>query len=324
MYPMLREGVSIGIFRYEGSDDLHYYIENEDGDEFEITKVLYSALIKADGTAPLNLPQRGKDIIPKLKRNKLIRTSRFVRDEGLFNRFIVFPISEKSSHWKVLWKALNAALPIASILLFIFAIHLKCESVSDTGYDFDHVIYYTMILVSLFLHEIGHLISGLAYGYKISDMGILLFGIFPIGAYVAHEDKKDATNKEKMQFALAGIEMNILIASVYLLISLTYYPLSLTMISVANVNVILAAINLLPAAGLDGESALSALCGTKSISKLAKKFLVDRKYRKKLFKAGLPGCVCICIFAITLLSMVLLRLLIGLDILFVLISLLCR
>ncbi len=321
MYPMLREGVSIGTFRYEGSEDLHYYIENEDGDEFEISKVLYRALLKADGTAPLNLPQRGKDIIPKLKQHKLIRTSRFVRDKGLFNRFIVFPISEKCSQWEVLWTALNAALPVASILLFIFAIHLKFESVSDTGYDFDQVIYYSMILASLFLHEVGHLVSGLAYGYKISDMGILLFGIFPIGAYVAHEDKQDATNKEKIQFALAGIEMNILIASVCLLISLTYYPLSLTMISVANVNVVLAGINLLPATGLDGESALSALCGVKSISELAQKCFANKKYRKKLFRSGVSGYACVCIFAITFFAKVLVWLLIGLDAISLLIGL---
>ena len=37
MYPVLKEGVSIGTFQYEGSDTTHYYIENADGEEFEIS-----------------------------------------------------------------------------------------------------------------------------------------------------------------------------------------------------------------------------------------------------------------------------------------------
>lgn len=31
MYPVLKEGVSIGTFQYEGSDATHYFIENADG-----------------------------------------------------------------------------------------------------------------------------------------------------------------------------------------------------------------------------------------------------------------------------------------------------
>ena len=42
MYPVLKEGVSIGTFRYEGSDATHYYIENADGVEFEISRRLWA------------------------------------------------------------------------------------------------------------------------------------------------------------------------------------------------------------------------------------------------------------------------------------------
>ena len=49
MYPVLKEGVSVGSFRYEGSDTIHYYIENADGEEFEITIVGVNNTI---GTSP--------------------------------------------------------------------------------------------------------------------------------------------------------------------------------------------------------------------------------------------------------------------------------
>ena len=185
---------------------------------------------------------------------------------------------------------------------------------TDTGYYFSWWLYYGLLLCSLALHEVGHLVAGLTYGYKISDTGILLLGIIPIGAYVAYEDKKDASKSEKVQFALVGVEMNLLIAGIFLLIAMQYYPLSLVLVSVANINIVLAGINLLPASGLDGESALSAVFGVNSISEVAKKCLLNKKRRQKLLRSGFFGYVCCCIFAFTLISKFILWLLIGLDI----------
>lgn len=314
MYPVLKEGVSIGTFQYEGSDINHYYIENADGEEFEISHRLWDALLQADGTRPLNLPDNGRRILPKLKKNGLVRTSRFVQDDGIFNRFILFPIANRMQASRLVFKAINAALPAVSILIFAIGIYATASEGEDSGYNFSWWLYYGLIALSLAFHELGHLVAGLAYGYKINDTGILLLGIIPLGAYIAHEDKKDATKAEKMQFALAGVEVNLLIAGICLLLATQYYQWSLTMLSVANVNVILAGVNLLPASGLDGESALSAVCGINSISEVARKWLTNKNHRQKLLRAGLPGYACFCVFSITLISKVILWLLIGLDV----------
>lgn len=279
MYPVLKEGVSIGTFKFEGSDTTHYYIENADGEEFEISRRLCDALLKADGTHPLDLPDNGRRVLPKLKRHGLVRTSRFVQDDGLFNRFILFPIGNRLQAGKLIFKALNAALPAVAILIFAIGIYVTTSDGEGSGYNFSWWLYYGLIALSLALHELGHLVAGLAYGYKISDTGILLLGIIPLGAYVAHEDKKDATKAEKIQFALAGVEVNLLIAGICLLLAMQSYQWSLTMFSVANVNVILAGENLLPVSGLDGESALSAACGIDSIGEVARKWLTNKKRR---------------------------------------------
>lgn len=313
MYPMLKEGVSLGTFRYVGSEKIHYYAENEDGCEFEISRAVYCALINADGTAPLRLPKNGRNIIPRLKQNKLIRTSRFVRDKGIINRFIIFPVSNELSKWSKVWKSINAVLPVISIATFITAVLLRIKSEFPIGHDFNQSFYYLMLLFSLALHEIGHLISGLAYNYKISDTGILLLGIFPIGAYIAHSEKNDATREEKIQFSLAGVEMNLLLASVFLLFSLVSSSLSMTMVSIANVNVVLAGINLLPVSGLDGEQALSALFEVSSISAFAKKCLKNKKQRRQLFRSGITGYACLPIFGFVVLSQYAFLLLLILD-----------
>ena len=59
MYPMLKEGITIGTFSYEGSDETHYFVENGEGEEFEIRYELYRALVHADGTKPLRLRNCG-------------------------------------------------------------------------------------------------------------------------------------------------------------------------------------------------------------------------------------------------------------------------
>lgn len=317
MYPVLKEGVSIGTFQYEGSDATHYFIENADGEEFEISRRLWDALLKADGTRPLDLPDNGRRILPKLKRHGLVRTSRFVQDNGLFNRFILFPIGNRLQAGRLVFKALNAALPAVSILAFAISVYVTASEGAESGDSFSWWLYYALIVLSLALHELGHLVAGVAYGYKISDTGILLLGIIPFGAYVAHEDKKDATKAEKIQFALAGVEVNLLMAGICLILAMQSYQWSRTMFSVANVNVILAGVNLLPASGLDGESSLSAMCGVDSISEVARKWLTNKKCRKKLLRAGLPGYACFCFFSVTMISKVILWLLIGLDVVLV-------
>lgn len=314
MYPVLREGVSIGIFQYEGSDTTHYYIENADGEQFEISHRLWYALHQADGTHPLNLPNNGSWVLPKLKRLGLVRTSRFVRDDGMFNRFILFQIGNRYQNISLICKVINAALPLVSVLIFTIGIYLMNSNGANIGYYFNQWLYYGLLICSLALHEVGHLVAGLAYGYKISDTGILLLGIIPIGAYVAHEDKKDASRSEKVQFALAGVEMNLLIAGICLLMAMQCYSLSLVLVSIANINVVLAAINLLPASGLDGESALSAVFGVNSISEIAIKCILNKEHRHKLLHSGFPGYACFCIFAITMISKVVLWILIGLDV----------
>ncbi len=246
MYPVLKEGVSIGTFQYEGSDAIHYYIENADGNEFEISYRLWDALLKADSTRPLNLPDNGRRILPKLKRHGLVRTSRFVPDDGLFNRFILFSIGNRLQTKGLVFRALNAALPTVSILTFAIGVYVTTLEGAESGYNFSWWLYYGLIVLSLALHELGHLVAGVAYGYKISDIGILLLGIIPFEAYVAHENKVDVTKAEKIQFALAGVEANLLMAGICLLLAMQSYQWSRTLFYVANVNVILACVNLLP------------------------------------------------------------------------------
>ena len=311
MHPILHEGVSIGTFQYEGSSAVHFYVKNDVGDEFEIGSSLCSALLKADGTMPLDLPDKGRRLIPKLKKHRIIRTSRFVKGPGLINRFILFPIRSKGNQCRSLFKVIHSVLPVIAMILFFTGVLLTNTSKAEAGNGFNWWLYYGLALASVALHEAGHLTAGLAYGYEMSDTGILLLGILPIGAYVAAREKKNASKAERILFALAGIAVNLMLAGICLIVAQMFYPLSFTLTTVANVNVLLAGINLLPTSGLDGEAALSAVFDVASISKAAVNWLESGKRRRVLFHSGVPGYACLCVFGITLLSKLALWLIIA-------------
>ena len=314
MYPMLREGVSMGTFTFEGSDDEHYYIENADGDEFEINSRLYNALLKADGTKPLDLPERGRSILPSLKKNGLVQTSRFVND-GVLNRFILKKFGKFSRSTIHACKMFNKLLPFATVLLFAMGIVLMLNVKRRVSFGFDFPFHLILVYVSVALHELGHLTAGIAYGYHITDAGVLLLWRVPIGGYVAHDENKHVTDLQRMQFSLAGVEMNILMAGILLIAAAASSRLSLTFVSAANVNVVLAIVNgLIPSFGLDGESALSALLGVKSIYELSKKWLKGKNKRRKLLKAGFPGVLCFGFFSIVYLSKILVWVYLGLNV----------
>ena len=37
-------------------------------------------------------------------------------------------------------------------------------------------------------HEIGHMNTGIAYGYRVCSVGVLLLVFFPLGAYVSYNE----------------------------------------------------------------------------------------------------------------------------------------
>lgn len=110
----------------------------------------------------------GSRVLPKLKRLGLARTSRFVRDDGIFNKFILLPIGIRSQKTRLICRAINAALPVVSALIFAISVFLMKSNSTDTGYHFSWWLYYDLLVCSLVLHEVGHLVAGLACGYKKS------------------------------------------------------------------------------------------------------------------------------------------------------------
>lgn len=310
IHPRLRDGASIGTFTYKGSSEKHYFVENELEERFEISYRVYKELMNADGTHPVHL---SKSLVDKMKQEKILTTSRYVF-EGIISRFVLIPLGGNIARFQPICRWVNVALPLLATLLFAVAVSVKQRYAHSSNSDLNVILYYMLIIFSLLLHEIGHCISGIAYGYSFTDLGILLLGVLPIGAYVSHEDKQDVNRSSLVQFSLAGIEASVLMAAVCLMLSIQSSPLDTTFAMVANINVFLALLNLLPGSGLDGESALSACLGME-IGEDARKFLRSRRFRRQKYKSGRLGCSHIALYAIYYIASAVVGLLIVADIL---------
>jgi len=82
------------------------------------------------------------------------------------------------------------------------------------------------LIVLLVSHEFCHGILARVHGIKVKSMGLLTFGIIPIGAFVEPDDKQleKRRSEEKMRVYTMGSFANIVIAgiSVLLLIGLSF------------------------------------------------------------------------------------------------------
>lgn len=163
------------------------------------------------------------------------------------------------------------------------------------------------------LHEAGHLLAAISAGQKIDHIGITFWSIIPTGAYVSVDDKINSRKSEQMQFILAGIEVNLLFTGICLILIGRHYDWAYKLVDIAVINIILIIGNIVPIPGLDGEAALSILCGVSSIGKVAQKSLFDKKRRQRLLRTGWSGYVCFFIFCLVMFSRVIPLLLILLE-----------
>lgn len=290
MHPDLGKDVELGTYQYEGSDVTYYYAKNAEGKEFTLPRRVWEALMKADGTAPLDLPNQGKALLPKLERDGLVRTSRFAREDGPFNRFVLFVFKKKEPRRvPKIWKGADLLFSVLAFVSFAIGFSL----VMRKGMVFDGTVnlplYVAAILIALVLHEVAHALVGKAHGYELQEVGLLLYKIFPCGAYVANYERENEPQWGRFRLFSAGLEMNFFLAGIFYILAAKGGARSTDLFGIGYLNALLAVGNAFPLSGIDGEGALSALCGVESIQKLARKTLFSPRKRKRLLRGGLLG-----------------------------------
>ena len=214
-------------------------------------------------------------------------------DGKRYDVLVLFTFGDKVRKARPLCKLINAVLPASSILTFIIGVVLLFWQNSGRipMDDYSLLLYYALVLTSLFVHEAAHLISAIAFGYPVSEAGVIFYlKIFPACLYVGHGRKKNA-------------KANLLATGLFLLTAVLWDEQNATFFTAAITNICIIIANLIPAKGLedDGEVALNNLFEVKSIYPVAKKCVRSKKRRRKLIRsAGLAGIACIALFRLIL------------------------
>lgn len=316
MYPRLQEGATLGYFTCGDDSRRRYFVVDKNERRFEISYAVYQELSRADGTHPVRLSDR---LLKQLKERKLLSTSRFLFD-GVFNRFILFPIGPRVRRFRPICRILNGVLPSLTMVLFALSLVMMRGSFSFPFRQIPLPAYILLMVFSLLAHEFAHLIAGISYGFRFSEMGLILLGIFPFGAYVSYFDKKHVKSSARVQLSLAGIEANLLLGSLFLLLSMYRSPLDAFFFTGSYMNFFFAAFNLIPASGLDGCAAFGALLGFRNIGQFSKLFFKDRGFRRRVLQAGPRGCLCAVSFCVNWLANAIFILFLVFDLIFLVLS----
>jgi len=82
------------------------------------------------------------------------------------------------------------------------------------------------LAILLIIHEFSHGVLARIAKVKLKSVGVLLFGIIPLGAYVEADEKelKNLTKEKKERMLIAGISSNILASIIFFVIMIVLLP----------------------------------------------------------------------------------------------------
>lgn len=251
----------------------------------------------------------------------MLRTPGRIQSLGSTKMYTLF-IPQKLRRTKsFIPKILNFLLYTSCIPVFITGIVNFMDSEAICNYAHIWLGNLVGLLIGVVAHELSHANSCLSYNGTWMELGVMWSGIFP-GAYVMIDDSRIKKKLQKVQINLAGIEMNLLLAGVFLTLSSSRLVQQSMFEEFAGAfyyagfqNVFLALINITFYEGFDGEHAISILLGKSSVVEDAKKsiaILLDYGKGKKYWQErGITnGMANICTGAIILCSQLILPLVI--------------
>lgn len=283
-----------------------YRVENVlTEDIFEFDAVTYRFLKCLDGnTNPKKIGRRlGVDVdelMDFFDMNLLIRTDGKELLSGTSNKLVTCYVPAKKRTNSIIPKLLNRALVLAWLPIFSCGVERYCYKTFYMNDDYMVIGYLFALLVGLVLHEVAHAVACLAYGGYFFEAGIMP-SIFSPGAYVLIDYQKIKSKFKKIQITAAGVEMNMLLAGVFLILSSYFEALSGFFFMAAFTNIILAIMNLSCVNGFDGCTIMFELLGIEGGMDRVRSLLRNVPVKSKEHKpsvAVVATCVVLQVFQI--------------------------
>lgn len=234
------------------------------------------------------LKQKDVDLILARLRNKdIIRDNRFLC-KSVFALLVTVWRPKVSIKTRLIAFILNTMLVITWFPTILFSAFNFFNSYSDINIDYLIIGGFIGVIVGLIFHELGHMIACLSYGGKVYELGIMLRCFLP-GAYVLINEKNIKSTIKKIQINAVGVEMNFLLAGLFLFLSSKIYLLSGFFLGAAINNIFLGVLNLTFINGFDGVKILSEIFGVDDLVQRSKDILSSSFRIKRLYHNGIIG-----------------------------------
>lgn len=316
MYPLIREGVQVGTYEDEETGETGYFAENADGESFDLGEDVYRLLMLADGRHDFyaqGLPAEDTaDILRQLEECHLVFTRR-LRLGFPFGRLVLVLVGDRAARLRRPCAFFNRLLPYACLLLCLAGAFSLRSALNPAFLKIPLLLTLLLFAGAVILHELGHFCAAVAYGCPVTDIGILLLGILPVGAYVS-QTQESPRRLHRLQNSLAGLEVNFALAGLFAMLSRLPGQTGLVFSAACIWNLVLGGSNLLPAAGLDGEEALSILLGVPSFGEFALNALRNPESRRMMLRGGVRGWFWLAVCLLQLLCRVLVVLLFAIGV----------
>ena len=186
----------------------------------------------------------------------------------------------------------NGLILISWLPLLAFSIFYFFNNLYDLSADYIILGSFVGLFIGMVMHELGHMCGCLAYGGRIFEIGIGIQFLLPC-AYVLMNESRIKTRMKRIQVSAAGVEMNFLLAAIFLMLSARLVPLSGFFLGASIQNAFLALLNLTFIDGFDGTAIMGELLGVDSLIEKSRKVTKSKLRRKRLKRNGISGMITI-------------------------------
>lgn len=273
-------------------------------DEYLIIDLLYDQKIETDADTvwfarqldgkrnPYEIGRQrpGLDVsllLDELEAEHIIRDKRFLSKFFLYLLVTVWK-PRVTTGLRLLAFFVNGLLLVSWLPLLAFSIYFAVNNLYNLSGDYIVLGTFFGLAVGMVMHELGHMFACLAYGGRVFEVGVMLQFLLP-GAYVLLNSSNIKKRMRRIQVSAAGVEMNFMLAAVFLILTVPFANLSGFFLGAAIQNAFLGFINLTFVNGFDGMAIMSELLGTDELMDKVKSIIKSKRKRNRLLNDGVSG-----------------------------------
>ena len=226
-------------------------------------------------------------LVSELESENIIREKNFLSKSPL-NLLVTVWSPRVTLKLQIISFFLIGLLLISWFPLLVFSVYYFIFNLYDLSLNYITIGSFTGLFIGMILHELGHMVACLGYGGRVFEVGIMFQFLLP-GAYVLLNESNIKKRMRRIQVSAAGIEMNLLLAAIFLILSAQFEPSSGFFLGASIQNIFLALLNLTLIDGFDGMAIMSELLGVEELIDKVKRIAKSRLKKQRIIKDGMSG-----------------------------------